>query len=68
MTKNFKSYLKSDETPYKGKYMVFIKGKLFKDGKNLLKIIAEAKEKYPHEIPFIAKPLAGESYVLHDHL
>lgn len=64
MTKNFKAYLKFDETKYKGKYLVFVKGKLFKAGKNLLKIIEEVRKKYPSEAPLIAKPLTGESYVL----
>lgn len=67
MTSNYKHYLKSDESKYKGKYIVYIKGKLFKAGKDLLKIIKDAKKKYPSEIPLITKPLAGESYVLNDH-
>ena len=67
MTKNFKSYLKFNESKYKGKYLVFIKGKLFKAGKNLLKIIEEARKKYPTEVPLITKPLTGETYVLNDN-
>lgn len=67
MTKNFKSYLKLDESKYKGKYLVYVKGKLFKAGKNLLRIMDEVKKKYPKEIPLITKPLAGESYVLDDN-
>ncbi|OGC05180.1 hypothetical protein A2276_04495 [candidate division WOR-1 bacterium RIFOXYA12_FULL_43_27] len=67
MTKNFKSYLKFNESKYAGKYVVFIKGKLFKAGNNLLKMIEEAKKKYPKEVPLITKPLSGESYILNDH-
>jgi len=67
MTKNFKSYLKLDETKFQGKYLIFIKGKLFKAGKNLLKILAAAKKTYPNETPLITKPLVGENYVLHDN-
>ena len=66
MTKNFASYLKFNESKYKGKYLVFVKGKLFKAGKNLLKIIEEAKIRYPKEIPLITRPLTGENYVLND--
>lgn len=64
MTSNFKAYLNFDESKYKGKYLVFIKGKLFKAGTNLLRILTEAKGKYPKETPLIARPLIGESYIL----
>lgn len=67
MTRNFKSYLKFNESKYAGKYVVFIKGKLFKAGKDLLKMIEDAKKKYPKETPLIAKPLNGESFILNDH-
>ena len=65
MTKNFKAYLKTDVKKYKGKYLVYIRGKLFKAGTDLLKIIEEAKRKFPKEVPFITRPLTGESYILH---
>ena len=64
MTKNFSAYLKFDESKYKGKYLIFVKGKLFKAGANLLKMLEEARKKYPKEIPLISKPLTGENYIL----
>ena len=67
MKDNFHAYMKFDESKYKGKYLVFIKGRLFKAGKNLLKIIQDVKDKYPKEIPLVVKPLTGETYILHDH-
>ncbi|OGC09160.1 hypothetical protein A3J90_07710 [candidate division WOR-1 bacterium RIFOXYC2_FULL_37_10] len=67
MTKNFKSYLKFDDKKYKDEYIVFIKGKLFKAGKDLLKILKEFKKKYPKETPFIAKPLGCGNYILNDN-
>ncbi len=66
MTKNFKAYMNFDDKKFQNKYLVFIKGKLFKAGKDLLKILQEAKKKYPKERPLIAKPLSQGNYVLND--
>jgi len=67
VTKSFKSYLKFSDQKYRDKYLVFAKGKFFKAGKNLLKILQEFKKKHPKETPFIAKPLGQGNYVFHDY-
>jgi hypothetical protein len=59
MNKNFLAYQKlelSNIRKFKpGEYIVVVGGKLFRKGKNLSKILDQAKKKYPSETPLIAK-------------
>jgi len=64
MTKNFKAFLKLNEKKFKGKYVVFIRGKLFKAGENIEKIIKEVRSKFPKDMPFVAKVPAEEAMIL----
>ena len=63
-TKNYKAFLRLDEKKFRGKYVVFVKGKLFKAGKNIIQILKGAKHQFPNDIPFIAKVPAGGMMVL----
>lgn len=59
MNKNFVAYQKlkfGDERKFKaGEYVVIVGGKLFRKGKNLVKILNEAQKKHPKDIPLISK-------------
>ena len=59
MNKNFQAYQKLNlfnQRRFKpGAYIVFVKGKLFRQGKELGKILTAAKSKYPQETPLVAK-------------
>lgn len=59
MNKNFVAYQKlklSDARKFKaGEYVVIVGGKLFRKGKNLVKILNEAQKKHPKDIPLISK-------------
>lgn len=59
MNKNFQAYQKLDLFDRKrfkpGEYVIFVGGKLFRKGKELEKILASARTKYPQETPLVAK-------------
>ena len=59
MNKNFVAYQKlklSDERKFKaGEYVVIVGGKLFSKGKNLEKILSDAKKNYPQDTPLVTK-------------
>lgn len=59
MNKNFQAFQKlrlSNSRKFRpGEYIIVVGGKLFKKGKNLAKILDEAKKRYPSETPLIAK-------------
>lgn len=59
MNKNFVAYqnLKlSDARKFKaGDYVVIVGGKLFRKGKDLAKILNDAKKDYPQDTPLITK-------------
>lgn len=59
MNKNYLAFQKlrlSNNRRFKpGEYIIVVGGKLFKKGKNLAKILNEAKKKHPSETPLIAK-------------
>lgn len=59
MNKNLALFNKlklNDSRKFKpGEYIVIADGKLFKKGMALEKFLAEARQKYPHETPFVAK-------------
>lgn len=58
MSKNFQVYQKLNflKKSFKsGDYVVIAGGKLFRKGKELEKFLKEAREKYPQEVPLVAK-------------
>ena len=60
MSKNYQAFLKLNEAPYRGKYIIIVDGRVVKSGKNVETIFKQVQKKYPRETPFIAKiPQAG---------
>lgn len=59
MNKNFATYQKlklSDSRKFKaGDYVVIVDGKLFRKGKDLAKILSDAKRSYPQDTPLVTK-------------
>jgi len=59
MNKNFVAYQKlklSDARKFKaGEYVVIVGGKLFRKGKNLVKILNQAQKKHPQDTPLVTK-------------
>ena len=55
-SKNFQTFLKTDLSKAKpGQYLVLVGGKLFKKGKNIKKMLSEARKKFPSQTPFVTK-------------
>ncbi|MCJ7577631.1 MAG: DUF5678 domain-containing protein [candidate division Zixibacteria bacterium] len=57
MTKNFEAFLKLDKSKFQNKYVIIVKGKVVARGKNIEKMVAQVRKKYPEETPLVAKIL-----------
>jgi MinD superfamily P-loop ATPase len=55
MTKDFEVYLELDKTGLENKYVIIVNGKVVAKGGDIEKMLEKVKQKYPHEIPFVAK-------------
>jgi hypothetical protein len=55
MTKNFEAYLELDKTGLENKYVVIVNGKVVAKGEDIEKMLERARQKYPDEMPFVAK-------------
>lgn len=64
MSKNFEAFLKLNKTKLQNKYVVIIKGKMVAKGEDIEKMVAQVREKYPGETPFVAKILDERILVL----
>ena len=54
--KNFTTFINTDLSHVPpGQYVVIIDGKIFKKGKNIERILKEAREKFPSKTPFVTK-------------
>jgi len=63
-SKNFQAFMKLDRTKYLGNYIVVIDGKVRFFGKDIKKMLQEAKRKYPGKTPLVAKIPREEVMVL----
>ena len=67
---NFQTFLRTDlSKTLPGEYIVIIDGKVFKKGKDIERILRQAKEKYPTKTPFVTKmPQRGTLVMSNDSL
>ena len=64
MTKNFAAFSKLDKTPYRGKYVVMIDGKMVGKGSDIESMLAKTRKKYPGKTPLVAKIPREEVMIL----
>jgi len=55
MTKNFEAYFKLDKTGLENKYVILVDGEVVAKGEDIETMLEEVLQKYPDEIPFVAK-------------
>ena len=55
MTKNFEAYYKLDTTGLENKYVILVDGEVVAKGEDIETMLEEVRQKYPDEIPFVAK-------------
>ncbi|MBU7025451.1 MAG: succinyl-CoA synthetase subunit alpha [Theionarchaea archaeon] len=55
MTKNFEAYYKLDKTGLENKYVILVDGKVVAEGEDIETMLEKVRQKYPDEIPFVAK-------------
>ena len=55
MSKNFEAYLKLDKTGLENKYVIIVSGEVVAKGEDIEDMLSTVKQKYPDEIPFVAK-------------
>ena len=55
MTKNFEAYYELDKTGLENKYVILVDGELVAKGEDIETMLKEVLQKYPDEIPFVAK-------------
>ena len=55
MTDNFKVYLELDKTGLENQYVIIVNGEVVEKGENIEEMLDNIRQKYPHEIPFVAK-------------
>jgi len=55
MSKNFEAYLDLDKTGLENKYVIIVDGKVVAKGEDIENMLSSVRQKYPHEIPFVAK-------------
>jgi len=64
MSKNFQAYLKLKKKGLEDKYVVIVKGKVVRKGKDIEKLLANVKKKFPKESPLVAKVPSEEVLIL----
>lgn len=55
MTKNFEAYYNLDKTGLENQYLILIDGEVVAKGEDIETMLEEVRQKYPDEIPFVAK-------------
>ena len=55
MTDNFKVYLGLDKSGLENQYVIIVNGEVVAKGENIEEMLDNIRQKYPHEIPFVAK-------------
>ena len=55
MSKNLEAYLKLDKTGLENRYVVIVGGETVATGEDIENMLEKARQKYPHETPFVAK-------------
>ncbi len=55
MTKDFEAYLKFDKTGLENKYVIIVNGEIVAKGEDIENMLNRVRQKYPKEIPFVAK-------------
>jgi len=64
MTRNFEAFLKLDDSKYRDKYVVIVKGKVAGSGMDVERLLKATRHKFPKEIPLVAKIPKEEILVL----
>ena len=64
MSKNFEAYLKLDKTGLENKYVVIVSGEVVAKGEDIEDMLSIVKQKYPDEIPFVAKVPGERTLIL----
>ncbi len=52
---NWQRYLSLDQRRYAGRYVVIAGGRLIGAGRNLKKLLEQARKAHPKEVPFVAR-------------
>ncbi len=55
MSENFEAYLRLDKKGLENKYVIIVNGKVVMKGEDIEDMLEMVKQKYPQEIPFVAK-------------
>lgn len=63
-SKNFQAFSQIDREKYRDNYVIIIDGKVRFWGKDIKKMLKEAKKKFPDKIPLVAKIPKEEVMVL----
>ncbi|MDA2922781.1 DUF5678 domain-containing protein [Patescibacteria group bacterium AH-259-L07] len=64
LSKNFQAFTELDRVKYLDNYIIMIDGKVRFSGKDIRKMLQQAKKKYPRKTPLIAKIPKEEVMVL----
>ncbi len=64
VSKEFEFYLKADLSKYEGKYVAIVDNKVVASGANAKDVLEEAKRKFPHKKPMLAKIPTEDTLVL----
>lgn len=62
-TQNYDFFMKLDLSEHIGEWIAVCEGKIVARGRDIKKVYAEAKEKYPNKKPFIAKVPEKETMI-----
>jgi len=54
-SKNFETYLALDKNKLQNKYVVIVDGNVVDKGENIEAMLKKVRQKYPAQIPFVAK-------------
>lgn len=63
-SKEFEFYVKANLKEYEGKYIAIVEDQVVASGDNAKKVLEEAKRKFPHKTPALAKIPKEETLIL----
>ena len=63
-SKEFEFYVKTDLSEYSGKYVAIVEDKVVASGDNAKEVLEEAKRKFPHKKPMLAKVPTEDALIL----
>jgi len=63
MDGNYEFYMKADLSPYVGKWIAISNDEIVSSGKDPKKVLREAKKKYPHSQPLLARVPEKEAMI-----